>query len=191
MNPNDTIRLLILNDSRSEAERLISMLNNAGRPNRAQHVESEEALIKLLENQAWDLLIGHDQTTNLISQNAIRQIKRLGKDVPVILLSDDETSQAIVDGLKQGASDVIRLDDDQHLLLVISRELVNREHRIERRRADRRLKETERRSQQLLDSSRDAIAYVQDGMYLYANQSFAERFGYEDVDDIECMPGYA
>src|SRR5690606_22377239 len=46
----------------------------------------------------------------------------------------------------------------------------------------------ERRSQQLLDSSRDAIAYVQDGLYLYANQSFAELFGYEDKDDIDCMP---
>jgi multidomain signaling protein FimX len=188
MNPNDTIRLLILNDSRSEAERLISMLHNAGRPNRAQHVESEEALTKLLQDQAWDLLIGHDQTSNIEPLTAVRQIKRLGKDVPVILLTDEETNQAVVEGIKQGASDVVKLDDDQHLLLVMSRELENREQRQQRRRSDRRLKEAERRSQQLLDSSRDAIAYVQDGMYLYANQSFAENFGYDDTDDIECMP---
>ena len=49
MNPNETIRLLILNDSRSEAERLISMLRNAGRPTSEQHVESEEGLTKLLQ----------------------------------------------------------------------------------------------------------------------------------------------
>ncbi|BFM14384.1 cyclic di-GMP-binding protein FimX [Maricurvus nonylphenolicus] len=188
MNPNDTIRLLILNDSRSEAERLISMLNNAGRPNRAQHVDSEEALTKLLQDQAWDLLIGHDKTTNVEPHNAVRQIKRLGKDVPMILLTDEEGSQAVVEGIKAGATDVVQLDEDQHLLLVISRELENREQRQQRRRSDRRLKEAERRSQQLLDSSRDAIAYVQDGMYLYANQSFAEDFGYDDIDDIECMP---
>lgn len=188
MNPNDTIRLLILNDSRSEAERLISMLNNAGRPNRAQHVDSEEALTKLLQDQAWDLLIGHDKTTSVEPLAAVRQIKRLGKDVPMILLTDEEGSQAVVEGIKAGAADVVRLDEDQHLLLVISRELENREQRQQRRRSDRRLKEAERRSQQLLDSSRDAIAYVQDGMYLYANQSFAEDFGYDDIDDIECMP---
>ncbi len=189
MNANETIRLLILNDSREEVERLISMLNNAGRPTRAQHVESEEALTKLLQEQSWDLMIADSASSKLPAASAIRQIKRQNKDVPLILISDDdEDNQATVNGLKLGASDVIQLDDDQHLLLVIQRELENREHRQQRRRSDHRLKEAERRSQQLLDSSRDAIAYVQDGMYLYANQSFAEKFGYQDRDDIECMP---
>lgn len=194
MNANETIRLLILNDSRKEVERLISMLNNAGRPTRAQHVESEEVLTKLLQEQSWDLLIAEDVCSQLPPANALRQIKRLNKDVPMILVSekaadeDIDANQAVVEGLKLGASDVVPLDQDQHLLLVIQRELDNREQRQQRRRADHKLKEAERRSQQLLDSSRDAIAYVQDGMYLYANQSFADCFGYEDRDDIECMP---
>lgn len=188
MNPNDTIRLLILNDSRSEAERLISMLNNAGRSTRAQHVDSEEALTKLLQEQPWDLLIGQNNAEQLVPQTAIRQIQRLGKDVPVILMSEEEGSQTIVEGLKIGAVDVVRLDEDQHLLLVIDRELSNREQRQQRRNADRKFNDSERRSQELLDSSRDAIAFVQDGLFLYANESFTERYGYQDRDDIECMP---
>jgi diguanylate cyclase (GGDEF)-like protein/PAS domain S-box-containing protein len=188
MNPNDTIRLLILNDSRKEAERLISMLRNAGRPSRAQHVESEEIIVKLLQEQSWDLLIGHNRTENVPLATAIKHIKRLSKDVPVILLTDEDGTQPIVEGLKMGAADVVRLDEDQHLLLVIQREMDNHHQRQLRRRADRRFKEAEQRSQQLLDSSRDAIAYVQDGMYLYANESFAELFGYDDRDDLECMP---
>lgn len=187
MNANDTIRLLILNNSRAEAERLISMLHNAGRPSRAQHVENEETLVKLLEEQTWDLLIAHDQTTNVTPQTAIKHIRRLNKDVPVILQNDDEIL-AVVEGMKLGAVDVVRLDDDQHLLMVMQREMNNREARQAKRLADRRFREAERRSQQLLDSSRDAIAYVQDGLYLYANQSFAELFGYTDKDDIDCMP---
>lgn len=194
MNANETIRLLIINDSRKEVERMISMLNNAGRPTRAQHVESEEVLTKLLQEQSWDLLIAEDTCSQLPPANALRQIKRLNKDVPMILISEKaaeesiDANQAVVDGLKIGACDVVPLDQDQHLLLVIQREMENREQRQQRRRADFKLKEAERRSQQLLDSSRDAIAYVQDGMYLYANQSFADRFGYDDRDDIECMP---
>ena len=183
-----TIRLLILNNSRSEAERLISMLHASGHPCRAQHVESEEALVKLLQEQSWDLLIGSDRTTNVSPQAAIKQIRRLNKDVPVILQHEEEDPSSVVEGLRLGAVDVVGLDDDQHLLLVIDRELENRENRQARRTADRRFREAERRSQQLLDSSRDAIAYVQDGLYLYANQSFAELFGYEDKDDIEAMP---
>jgi diguanylate cyclase (GGDEF)-like protein/PAS domain S-box-containing protein len=188
MNLNNTIRLLILNNSRTEAERLISMLHNAGCPNRAQHVDSEEVLTKLLQEQTWDLLIAHDQTTNVPPQTAIKHINRLNKDVPCIFLNDDESPSAVVEGMKMGATDVVRLDDDQHLLLVIQREVNSREARQAKRVADRRFREAERRSQQLLDSSRDAIAYVQDGLYLYANESFAELFGYEDKDDIECMP---
>lgn len=188
MDPNETIRLLILNDSREEAERLISMLHNAGRPNRAQHVANEETLAKLLQEQAWDLLIGHDQTTGVSPQVAAKQIRRLNRDVPIVLLTDDDTGAAVVEGLKLGAVDVVRLDEDQHLLMVIQRELENREQRQLRRLADRRFREAERRSQQLLDSSRDAIAYVQDGLYLYANESFAELFGYADKDEIDCLP---
>ncbi|MDO6748181.1 EAL domain-containing response regulator [Gilvimarinus sp. 1_MG-2023] len=188
MNPNDTIRLLILNDSQQEAERLISMLQNAGKPNRAQHVTNADSLAKLLEEQAWDLLIAHEKTQNLAPSDAVQQIRRLNKDVPVLLLSDEEGSQVVVEGLKLGAADVIRLDEDQHLLLVINREMLNRKQRQEKRIADRQFRESERRAQSLLDSSRDAIAYVQDGLYLYANESFAELFAYEDKDDIDCMP---
>src|SRR5690554_126019 len=110
MGPNDTIRLLILNDSQQEAERLISMLHNAGRPNRAQHVTNEESLTKLLQEHAWDILIAHDKTQNLTPANALKCIRRLNKDVPVILLTDNhEDTQALTDGLKMGAADVVRL----------------------------------------------------------------------------------
>lgn len=190
MSLTETIRLLILNDSRDEAERLISMLRNAGRPSRAQFVENEESLVKLLQEQTWDLLIGLDNTASVPLASAIKSIRRLNKDVPVILQTEDneDAARAIIDGMKLGAADVVKLDDDQHLLLIIQRELAAREQRQQRRLADRRYKDAERRSQQLLDSSRDAIAYVQDGLFLYANDSFAELFGYQERDDIECMP---
>ncbi len=191
MTTTDTIRLLILNNLRSEAERLISMLHASGHPCRAQHVESEEALVKLLQEQSWDLLIGNNSTTSPSPQVTIKQIRRLNKDVPVILqyeLDEDDSPFAVVEGLRIGATDVVNMDDDQHLLLVIDRELANREQRQARRNTDRRFREAERRSQQLLDSSRDAIAFIQDGLYLYANESFAELFGYQNRDDIEAMP---
>jgi len=188
VNSNETIRLLILNDSRDEAERLISMLRNAGRPSRAKHIESEEGLVKLLQEQTWDILIAHDKTTNVEPAAAIRQIKRLNKDVPVIFLSEETGTHITVDGLKMGACDVATVDEDQHLLFIMQRELQNREQRTQRRNADRKLKESERRSQALLDSSKDAIAFVQDGLFLYANESFGEMFQYADKEDIECMP---
>ncbi len=86
MTSNDTIRLLILNNQRSEAERLISMLHASGHPCRAQHVDSEEALVKLLQEQSWDLLIGNMNSTAPTPAVAIKQIRRLNKDVCSTLL---------------------------------------------------------------------------------------------------------
>ncbi len=189
MNANNPIRLLILNDSRDEANRLVSMLSNAGKTTDAQHVESLEALTKVLQERSWDLLIGHVDTTNLTPEAARKQIRKHNKDVPMIMLTEEEGSLPIVDGLKKGAADVLMIDEDQHLLQVITRELSNREYRSQSRYAQRKLKEVERRNQQLLDSSKDAIAFVEDGMFLYANDSFAELLGYTSgQDDLECTP---
>ncbi len=191
MSQSETIRLLIINDDNNEVERLLSMLRNSGRSTRAQHVPSPEGLEKLLSDQAWDLLLAADHAKTCDAKTALRTIKKLDKDIPAIFLTEadeDERNIALIDGIKAGARDVVFFDDDQHLLMVMSRELANLQERRERRAADRKLKESERRCQQLLDSSRDAIAYVEDGMFLYANQSFAERFGYNDTDDIISMP---
>ncbi|MCE2027429.1 EAL domain-containing protein [Sessilibacter corallicola] len=188
MSRSDTLKLLILNDSRSEVERLVSMLRNAGITARAQHAESLDALSKLLQEQSWDLLLGHDQTSNLPLEQAIREIKKLNKDIPVIAITEEEGSHPVVEWLRAGATEVVTLDDDQHLLLVIDREVENLDHRHSRRIADRKRREAEQKAMHLLDSSRDAIAYVQDGMFLFVNQTFAEQLGYEDKDDLEVMP---
>jgi diguanylate cyclase (GGDEF)-like protein/PAS domain S-box-containing protein len=191
MSQTETIRLLIINDDANEVERLLSMLRNSGRNTRAQHVPSIEGLEKLMADQAWDLMLAVDTAKSCEPKAALRSIKKLDKDIPVIFLTEvdpDEFNMALIDGLKAGARDVVILDDDQHLLMTMSRELGNLQERRERRTADRKLKESERRCQQLLDSSRDAIAYVEDGMFLYANQSFAERFGYKSTDDITAIP---
>jgi len=184
----ETLRLLILNDSRSEVERLVSMLRNAGITARTQHAESLEALSKLLEEQTWDLLIGHDNTSNLPISQAIKEINRLNRDIPVVLITESESSHAVVEGIRGGAADVVLLDDDQHLILVLEREVKNREHRQTRRVAERRRREAEQRAMELIDSSRDAIAYVQDGMFVFINQTWADILHYEDIDDLAVMP---
>jgi diguanylate cyclase (GGDEF)-like protein/PAS domain S-box-containing protein len=50
------------------------------------------------------------------------------------------------------------------------------------------LQEANKRAQSLVDSSRDAIAYVHEGMYIYANESYLQMFGYSALEEIEGMP---
>lgn len=183
-----SFRLIIVHDSPQEAQRLSSMLHNSGNPCRAQHVDSEAVLVKALEDQNWDLLVTYDDTQSLSPAVIIRHIRQFERDIPVILLTNESSNKSVVDGMKLGASDVAQVDDDQHLLLIINRELENRRQRKLTRVTQRKLKEIERKNQRLLDSSREGIAFVQDGMYLYANDSYAEMLGFDGRDDIEFMP---
>lgn len=183
-----SFRLIIVHDSAKEAQRLSSMFHNSGKPCRAQHINAEAKLNKILEEQTWDLLITHDSSKSLSSAVVIRNIRKFERDIPVILLTDEEGTKSIVDGMKLGACDVCQVDNDQHLLLIVSRELANRQQRKTTRITQRKLKEIERRSQKLLNSSRDGIAFIQDGTYLYANDSFAKMLGYQSRDEIEFMP---
>lgn len=188
MNLTETLRLLILNDSSSEVERLLSMFRNAGLSARTQHATSMEALSKLLQEQTWDLLIGHDATTDLPVNQAMKEISRLNKDIPVILITESEDSRTTIDGMRAGAADVVKLDDDQHLILVIRREMRNREHRQSQRVAERRRLEAETRALELLGSCKKAIAYVQEGMFVYVNETWGEILQFDDIDELTVMP---
>ena len=182
-----TIRLLILEDSQNEAERLVSLFRNAGQATRVHRLTSSDDLAEALK-QTWDLLINAPQSENLDPSEAIAAIRRQAKDIPIIQLTAGNDAEAITDALMLGAQDALPQGEDEWLLLVANRELANLEERRARRSAEVALREAEKRCQLLLDSSVDAIAYVHDGMHIYANRAYLELFGYADVEDLEGMP---
>ncbi len=182
-----TIRLLILEDSQNEAERLVSLFRNAGQATRVHRLTSSDDLAEALK-QTWDLLINSPQSENLDPSEAISAIRRQAKDIPIIQLTAGNDAEAITEALMLGAQDALPQGEDEWLLLVANRELANLEERRARRSAEVALREAEKRCQLLLDSSVDAIAYVHDGMHIYANRAYLELFCYDDVEDLEGMP---
>jgi diguanylate cyclase (GGDEF)-like protein/PAS domain S-box-containing protein len=182
-----TIRLLILEDSQNEAERLVSLFRNAGRATRVHRLTSSDDLSETLQ-QSWDLLICAPSSEHLDPGEAINAIRRQAKDIPVIQLLADNDSDSITEALALGAQDALPQGEDERLVLVAKRELANLEERRARRAAEVALREAEKRCQLLLDSSVDAITYVHDGMHIYANRAYLELFAYKDGEELEGMP---
>lgn len=182
-----TIRLLILEDSQNEAERLVSLFRNAGRATRVHRLTSNDDLAEAL-TQTWDLLISAPESENLPPSDALNAIRRQAKDIPFIQLLESNDTDLITEALMLGAQDAVPQGEDERLVLVANRELSNLEERRARRAADVALREAEKRCQLLLESSVDAIAYVHDGMHIYANRAYLELFGYDDVEELEGMP---
>lgn len=187
--PDQTpVRVLILDNSQNRAEELIELLRNSGRATRAQQVESHESLQSLLKAQSWDLFLARPEANDVTAEHAIALIKEFDRDIPFILLADNNNVESITDGLRMGANDVALEDDDERLTLIINRELKNLETRRCRRKAEIQLQEIERRCQLLLESSKAAISYVHDGMHIFANRVYCELFGFEEFDDLEIVP---
>jgi len=122
------------------------------------------------------------------ARQALDVLNQSGRDIPVIVICEPGQADAAIAELANGARDAIGLDQDQRLLHVVRREVESLKARKQLRRAEQMLHESEKRARHLIDSSRDAIAYVHDGMHIYANQAYLDMFGYETEEDVEGIP---
>ena len=188
MDNGNVIRPLILEESSNDAEALANALRNIGYAVRYKHVEDGEDLQAALDEQSWDILLAATQVGDYTAQQALLLIKQSGKDVPVVIFGPDEGDGIAVELLRTGASDYIAEDAQEHLLLVVEREFANLRERRAHRQCKNLYVESEKRNRALLDSSRDAIAYIHEGMHIYANQTYLDLFGYHTGEDLESVP---
>jgi len=184
----DTLHLLLLTHKQSDAEGLVSLLRNSGRATRAHMVSSLDDFSTQIQDKTWDLVLAEPKAQDVDPKDLFKQIKRLDKDLPVIMLEEDVDPMQLEFYLKLGACDVVPEDESNLLSMVIQRELTNLNGRRTLRTTQVKLRDAEKRCQSLLESSKDAITYIHDGMHIYANQAYLDLFGYDNVDDLEGMP---
>ena len=189
MKKSEPLHLIIADPSQNVAEELVSELRNAGYATRAQHVGNAEDLEGAIGRQRWDLMVcRREADAEYDPAEVIARVRQADADFPILLLEDGAEIERLTAGLEIGATDVLLLGEDDRFMLVLKRELDNLAERRGRRNAELAMKESERRNQLLLDTSRAAIAYVHEGMHIYCNKAYAELFGYGDADDLAAMP---
>lgn len=184
----EALHLLLLTHTPNEAESIVSLLRNSGSATRAHFIDSFEDFCDRLQEKSWDLVLAYPEVDDLNSHQLLEQIKRSNLDLPVILLTQDISAEVMIDSLAAGARTIVPINESKLLLLVIKRELASLFNRREVRSLEVRLRDVEKRCQTLLDSSRDAIAYIHDGMHIYGNQIYLELFGYQSTDELAGIP---
>jgi diguanylate cyclase (GGDEF)-like protein/PAS domain S-box-containing protein len=185
---DNTIHLLIVHESEEDAERILSILRNAQIAVRPTRITDEEQLSNVLERQRFDLVLCQDPQQSLPLPRVIEEIERSGKDIPVIALIDNLNEESIDEAIAAGASTICNGNLSEHLRHTIRKEKKALDERRRLRFLESELREAEKRSSALLENSKDAIAYVHDGMHMFANKSYQELFGYEDEEELEVTP---
>ena len=178
------VRLLIADRSENRAHEIDSVLRNAGIATRSEFCGdlSDDSVAE----QQIDLLVCHSGFDHL--EQVLPALRKRKPDLPIIVMDDSSEPKNLTRGLAMGATDVVFDDDKERLLYVVKRELENVCQRLRFSQTRRALQEAERRCELLLANSTAAIAYVHEGMHIYANDDYFKLFGFEDADELLGVP---
>ena len=182
---DNVIKLLLIEDSADEAEQIISMLRNGGIAVRPSRAANEAELEDLLERQTPDLILANLGSSDLPLRQTAEAVNRTGKDIALVVYGSNLSDTQVVEAFLGGARALALHSRADHLQIIVRREFDALAMRRSVRHLEGALRESERRCGDLLDSSRDPIAYVHEGMHVRANKAYLETFGYDDFEDIE------
>ena len=185
---DNVIRLVLIEDAVEDAEQLVSLLRNGGIAVRPTRAESMEHLAEFLKAQPVDLVLANPKSKTIPLAKAASTVLHSGKDVPVIALVTSVNDDILVTAHSEGATRIALRNRPEHLLIAVKREFENVSMRRSTRRMEALLKESERRCTALLDSSRDPICFIHEGMHVRANQAYLDIFGFEAQEEIEGTP---
>ena len=187
--PNEqALHLFVIDDSSNDAETISNMLRNAGQAVHTTHIEDDEDLREALHKQPCDLIIAKPNRPYLSLAQTLTIVQQHESYAPILMIGDGLDDAGIDAALQNGVRDVVSLAQPSRLLHAVLRESATALEKRQLAQCMRQLEENIQRAQLLVDSSRDAIAYIHDGMHVYTNHSYLEMFGYSSMDELEGMP---
>ncbi len=183
------IDILVLSPSADHTQELVTSLRNAGVAVHPRRLHDLDRLREALEQEVGDLLLVCAYEPGVDMEAALAMLADFPHAPATIVLCGAKTSpEALFAAMRNGARDLVARDDTTHLQLVVLREFGDLETRRQLERLRQRLAEAEARCLGLVERSREAIAFVQDGMYISVNQAYQELFGATERTDLEDMP---
>lgn len=182
------VNLLIAEESPEFAETHTSFLRDSGMAARDLRINDLEGLEEILPGKSWDLLIAARQHPDLDCGELITLARKEQPDMPVIVIQAEADDKDAFELLSAGATYCVARGQKDLLHLYMKRALEQVRLKRELNHHSLTSLESERRCRTLMDSSRDAIAYIHEGMHIYTNRSYLEMFGIQSSEELEGMP---
>ncbi len=185
---DNLISLLIVDKSLHQAEVITSALRSAGVHVLAEFAEDSSEMCEIILHKSMDLIIFSLDLPDFQLHQVQHLLHECGRHLSIICITKDIHETLVVTAMKNGAQDVVKTDDLEHLSMAIKREFTSLRNWRKSVNNDKELHESEKRCQSLLANSKDAVAYVHEGMHIYANEPYMELFGNADLDELEATP---
>ncbi len=192
MRTHSILNLLVIDEDQLYAERLVSLLSAYYDEVNLGFLDDKEELLKSLRQQ-WDVLV-FGRAYDMSFTDVVGIVQEQSIDLPIIgLMSDDMASTgrnddglpAVIDGvmvkalLAEKETQVVMAICLQHANLRSLRQLTTLRHV---------LSEAEQRANILIKNSKSAVAYIDQGIHIFANDPYLKLFNIESMDDIIGLP---
>ncbi len=181
------VELMILGCTEGESNGFANALRNAGQAVHIKSANDRNKLAQLLETEPCDLVLINCNAKSLPLAQAVDSIRAINPSASLILLSQDPSKQ-LAYLVEEEARDLLHIEDTARLAFAIKREHQTLLLRQQLALTRHKLLESENRCNTLIGSSRDAIAYVHEGMHIRGNSVYVSMFGFDGQDDIEGLP---
>jgi multidomain signaling protein FimX len=187
LDDTSAVPLIVHSATRDPVEALNSLLRRSGVAAHCTWIPATQDIPDALEQLNPELLICCPASgTGLLELAGMRD--QMAAMVPLIAVREEVNEALIAADIAQGARDTVSLQHPERLQAVIAREL--RAFRLERA-----LTSTLRASQYyrsqievVLQRSNEAIAQVQEGILVHANEAWLELFGFAEASSLIGQP---
>lgn len=172
---HNPLRVLLVEDSRDDADMLLLEMRQAGFGLTSKRVDTEPAMRKAMKDRKWDIVISDFNLPRFGAREALAVLREADPDIPFVIVSgciDEEVAIAL---MKQGASDFVMKDRLARLAPVIERELQDATLRREHRRAQEALRANEKLLKEITSSLGEGIYVLNEGGKLIFMNPEAER----------------
>jgi diguanylate cyclase (GGDEF)-like protein len=125
--------ILIVDDSEDDAVLLLRELKRNGLKVQSRRVDSDTAVRNALQDAEWDLIICDHNMPGYSSAEALKTIREINNDLPVIIVSGEISEVDAVQNMRRGAQDYVMKDNLARLIPAIEREIRESEVRYAKR----------------------------------------------------------
>ena len=182
------LRVIIVGASSDEAAGIVTTLKRGGYRVKPRCAYNSSAFQSAVEQHTFDLAFWCESGTGFTLSRAMQVLSKVGKNLPVIQLRAQTSEHDRVESLRSGACDVVLKGNVDHLALVVDRELARLSRHRRALELERRYSESQRTCFELLQSSKNAVAFVSKGRHVHANPSYRQLFGYSYMTELKGLP---
>ena len=180
------LKILIVEDLETDVEIITHEIRKVFVNCEIKNVLDKKNFLLELENFKPDIILSDYKLPFFSGIEAIKIVKKLNADIPVVIVTGSQNEDIAVDCMKVGAADYILKEQIKRIGLAVKNILIQKEEKLNKILTENALKESLLNYKEIFDSVLEGIFIFDSETYkiIEVNESALKIFGYDDKREL-------